>query len=126
MLGVYMKYSSACEKTRAIFSKDVFFSMRELFCFAIASAAMYSFFGYMYLVSLHFFCMPIIILLNGGRLRVLFCSLGFYLIQNWRLQCFRYVSQLLICTTTYHKDLPQQQGLRLSNELGAGNTQAAK
>nr|POF27521.1 protein detoxification 4 [Quercus suber] len=35
-----MKYSSACEKTPAVFSKDVFFSMRELFCFAVASAAM--------------------------------------------------------------------------------------
>ncbi|XP_030932958.1 protein DETOXIFICATION 1-like [Quercus lobata] len=31
MLGVYMKYSFACEKTRPVFSKDVFFSMRELF-----------------------------------------------------------------------------------------------
>ena len=40
MLGVYLKYSSACEKTHAVFSKDVFFSMRELFLFAVASAAM--------------------------------------------------------------------------------------
>nr|POF27517.1 hypothetical protein CFP56_19805 [Quercus suber] len=40
MLGVYMKYSSACEKTCVVFSKDVFFSMRELFCFAVASVAM--------------------------------------------------------------------------------------
>ena len=68
--------------------------------------------------------------LDGGRLRVLSCFLGFYLIQNWRLQCFRYgmllfhiyymrlqqnasnfslhaVSQLWICTTTYHMDLRQ-------------------
>ena len=40
MLGVYMKYSSACEKTRAVFSKYVFFSMREFFHFAIPSARM--------------------------------------------------------------------------------------
>ncbi|KAK7836631.1 protein detoxification 14 [Quercus suber] len=40
MLGVYMEYSSACDKTRAVFSKDVCFSMRELFRFAVASAAM--------------------------------------------------------------------------------------
>ncbi|KAK7861460.1 hypothetical protein CFP56_011273 [Quercus suber] len=36
-------------------------------------------------------------------------------ILNWRLWCFRYVhavSQLLICTTTYHMDLRQQQGLQ--------------
>ncbi|KAK9995108.1 hypothetical protein SO802_024811 [Lithocarpus litseifolius] len=40
MLRVYMKYSSTCEKTHAIFSKDVFFSMREFFRFAVASVAM--------------------------------------------------------------------------------------
>ncbi|KAK9995112.1 hypothetical protein SO802_024815 [Lithocarpus litseifolius] len=40
MLGVYMKYSSACEKARAVFSKDVFFSMREFFHFAVPSAGM--------------------------------------------------------------------------------------
>ncbi|KAK9995104.1 hypothetical protein SO802_024807 [Lithocarpus litseifolius] len=32
-----MKYSSACEKTHAVFSNDVFFS---IFRFAVASAAM--------------------------------------------------------------------------------------
>ena len=40
MLGEYMKYSFACEKTCAVFSKDVFFSMREFFHFAIPSARM--------------------------------------------------------------------------------------
>ena len=40
MLVVYMKYSSACEKTRAVFSKDVFFSMGEFFRFAVPSAGM--------------------------------------------------------------------------------------
>ena len=40
MLGVYMKHSSACEKTRAVFSKYVFFSMREFFHFAVPSARM--------------------------------------------------------------------------------------
>lgn len=39
LLGLYMKYSSACEKTRAVlFSKDVFLGMREFFRFAIPSA----------------------------------------------------------------------------------------
>ena len=42
MLGVYMKYSSACEKTRAVFSKYVFFNMRESFHFAVPSARMVS------------------------------------------------------------------------------------
>lgn len=40
LLGLYMKFSSACEKTRALFSKDVFFSMREFFRFAVPSAGM--------------------------------------------------------------------------------------
>ena len=40
MLGVFMKYSSAREKTHAVFSKDVFFSTREFFCFAVPSAGM--------------------------------------------------------------------------------------
>ena len=40
MLGVYMKYSSACEKTRVVFSKDVFFSMREFFRFDVSSVGM--------------------------------------------------------------------------------------
>ena len=40
MLGFYMTYSSTCEKTRISFSKDVFLSIREFFCFAIPSAVM--------------------------------------------------------------------------------------
>ena len=40
MLWVYMKFSSTCEKTLAVFSKDVFFSMREFFHFAVPSAGM--------------------------------------------------------------------------------------
>jgi MATE family multidrug resistance protein len=40
MLGLYIKYSSACEKTCVSFSKDVFLSMREFFCLAIPSAVM--------------------------------------------------------------------------------------
>ncbi|KAK7839410.1 protein detoxification 6 [Quercus suber] len=53
-----MKYSSACEKTPAVFSKDVFFSMRELFCFAVASAAMYSFFGYILTITNLYYYIP--------------------------------------------------------------------
>lgn len=40
MLGLYIRYSSACEKTRISFSKDVFRSVREFFRFAIPSAVM--------------------------------------------------------------------------------------
>ncbi|KAL0332447.1 UNVERIFIED_CONTAM: protein DETOXIFICATION 14 [Sesamum calycinum] len=40
MLGLYVKYSSSCEKTRTSFSKDVFLTTREFFRFAIPSAVM--------------------------------------------------------------------------------------
>lgn len=40
LLGLYMKYSSECDKTRSVFSKDVFFGIRELFRFAVPSAVM--------------------------------------------------------------------------------------
>uniref|UniRef100_A0A7N2L0R4 TIR domain-containing protein n=1 Tax=Quercus lobata TaxID=97700 RepID=A0A7N2L0R4_QUELO len=82
MLGVYMKYSSACEKTRAIFSKDVFFSMREFFRFAVPSAGM---------VCLEWWSFEGLILLSG-------------LSPNPELE----TSVLSLCTT-YHMDLRQQQ-----------------
>ncbi|KAL0450040.1 UNVERIFIED_CONTAM: protein DETOXIFICATION 14 [Sesamum latifolium] len=40
MLGLYVKYSSSCEKTRTSFSKDMFLTTREFFQFAIPSAVM--------------------------------------------------------------------------------------
>lgn len=39
-LALYVKYSAKCAKTRASFSKDVFWTMGEFFCFAIPSAVM--------------------------------------------------------------------------------------
>lgn len=40
LLVLYVKYSTACNKTRATFSKDVFVAMREFFQLAIPSSAM--------------------------------------------------------------------------------------
>nr|XP_017217561.1 PREDICTED: protein DETOXIFICATION 14-like isoform X2 [Daucus carota subsp. sativus] len=40
LLGIYVKYASSCEKTRIVFSKDVFPSIREFFRFGIPSAVM--------------------------------------------------------------------------------------
>ncbi|KAK4570743.1 hypothetical protein RGQ29_029549 [Quercus rubra] len=65
MLGVYMKYSSACEKTHAVFSKDVFFSMRELFLFAVASAAMVCIFLHANHYPLEWWSFEGLILLSG-------------------------------------------------------------
>lgn len=39
-LAVYVKYSSQCAKTRAPFTKDVFYTVGEFFRFAIPSAVM--------------------------------------------------------------------------------------
>lgn len=40
LLMFYVKYSSACEKTRASFSRDVFLTIGDFFRFAIPSAVM--------------------------------------------------------------------------------------
>ena len=40
LLGVYMRYSSSCEKTRTLHLKDVFLSVKEFFRFAQPSAVM--------------------------------------------------------------------------------------
>ncbi|KAK4733423.1 hypothetical protein R3W88_007684 [Solanum pinnatisectum] len=88
LLGLYVKYSKSCEKTRLYFSKEeVLASMREFFPLAIPSACM---------VCLEWWTFEIVILLAG-------------VLPNPQLE----TSVLSICT-------------RVSNELGAGNDEAAK
>ncbi|KAE8660584.1 putative MATE efflux family protein [Hibiscus syriacus] len=43
LLGIYMRYSSSCEKTRILVPEDVFASIKELFRFGIPSAVMLCF-----------------------------------------------------------------------------------
>ncbi|XP_061944606.1 protein DETOXIFICATION 14-like [Populus nigra] len=106
LLGLYMKYSSECEKTRSVFSKDVFFGIREFFRFAVPSAVM---------TCLEWWSYEVLILLSG-------------LLPNPKEE----TSVLSICfTITYlHYFIPYGFGAtastRVSNELGAGNPQAAK
>lgn len=40
LLGFYIKYSSACEKARPVFSMEVFSTIKEFFSFGIPSALM--------------------------------------------------------------------------------------
>lgn len=40
LLGLYVKYSSACKKTHASFSKEVFFCLGKFFQYAVPSAMM--------------------------------------------------------------------------------------
>ncbi|KAM7520289.1 hypothetical protein LguiB_019251 [Lonicera macranthoides] len=122
VLVLYVKYSSACERTRVSFSsKDVFQSMGEFFRFAIPSAVM---------VCLEWWTFEIVILFSG-------------LLPNPQLE----TSVLSICLTvsTVHYFIPYAFGVaarrisitrdkirqsfcstRISNELGAGNPGAAR
>ncbi|XP_044512213.1 protein DETOXIFICATION 9-like isoform X4 [Mangifera indica] len=106
LLGFYMKHSSRCEKTRAALSKDMFLSIKEFFKFAVPSAIM---------TCPEWWSYEVLILLSG-------------LLPNPELE----TSMLSICfTITYlHYFIPYGFGAtastRVSNELGAGNPQAAK
>ncbi|KAM1135217.1 hypothetical protein TB2_044211 [Malus domestica] len=102
-----MKYSVACENTRAhVLSVGVIRNVKEFFCFAIPSAAM---------ACLEWWSYEVLILLSG-------------LLANPKLE----TSVLSICfTVTYlHYYVPYAFGAtvstRVSNELGAGNPRAAK
>ncbi|KAJ0753907.1 putative multi antimicrobial extrusion protein [Helianthus annuus] len=105
-LGFYLYYSEACEKTRVTFSVDGLKSIREFFHFAIPSAIM---------LCLEWWSYEIVVLLSG-------------LLPNPQLE----TSVLSICLTVgvLHYYIPYSFGAavstRISNELGAGNPQAAK
>ncbi|KAF3444318.1 hypothetical protein FNV43_RR14008 [Rhamnella rubrinervis] len=104
-LGLYMMYSSNCEKTRVAFSIQVS-GVREFICFAVPSAAM---------VCIEWWSFELLILLSG-------------LLPNPKLE----TSVLSICltTTSLHYFIPYgvsaAASTRVSNELGAGNSQAAQ
>ncbi|XP_020219519.1 protein DETOXIFICATION 9 isoform X1 [Cajanus cajan] len=105
-LGIYMKYSPACEKTKIVFSVKALLSIPEFCKFAIPSGLMFCFETWSF---------DLLTLLAG-------------LLPNPQLQ----TSVLLIClnTTALHFFIPYAVGAcastRISNELGAGNPKAAK
>ncbi|GJS79470.1 protein transparent testa 12 [Tanacetum coccineum] len=105
-LGIYMYQSKACEKTRVTCSGDVLTSIKEFFRLAIPSAVM---------ICLEWWSYEIVVLLSG-------------LLPNPQLE----TSVLSICLTVSmsHYFIPYSFGAaastRISNELGAGNPQAAK
>ncbi|XVF30176.1 hypothetical protein REPUB_Repub16aG0034600 [Reevesia pubescens] len=107
LLSFYMKYSSKCDKTRAVlFSKEVLQSTRGFFRFAVPSAAM---------VCLEWWASEVLIFLSG-------------LLPNPKLEA----SVLSICFSIlyFHFFIPYgiaaTTSTRVANELGAGNPQAAK
>ncbi|WCJ25302.1 MATE efflux family protein [Euphorbia peplus] len=105
VLGLYVKYSSACEKTRSPVSKDAFYGIGEFFRLGIPSAVM---------VCLKWWSMELLILLSG-------------LLPNPKLE----TSVLSICLTisTFHFTIPYGFGAaastRVSNEVGRGNPESA-
>ncbi|XP_057491580.1 protein DETOXIFICATION 14-like isoform X1 [Actinidia eriantha] len=106
LLGFYLKYSAATERTPLSFSKEVFLSIGEFFRFAVPSAVM---------VCLEWWSSELLVLLSG-------------LLPNAQLE----TSVLSICLTiaSLHFYVPYSFGAaastRVSNELGAGNPEAAR
>ncbi|KAJ0099346.1 hypothetical protein Patl1_21399 [Pistacia atlantica] len=106
VLGLYIRYSSSCEKTRTFILSDIFSSIKEFLRFALPSVAM---------ICLEWWSFEIVILLSG-------------LLPNSKLE----TSVLSICliTTSLHYVIPCGFGAaastRVSNELGAGNPGAAR
>lgn len=105
-LVLYIYYSSACEKTRSSFSRDMFQTIGEFFQFAIPSSVM---------VCLEWWTFEIVILLGG-------------LFSNPKLE----TSVLSICLTitSLHYLVQYSFGAavstRVSNELGAGESETAQ
>ncbi|PON77480.1 Multi antimicrobial extrusion protein [Parasponia andersonii] len=106
MLLTYIKYSSACERTRVTFSLEALQSIREFFRFGVPAAVM---------ACLGSLSVEMIILLSG-------------FLPNSKLE----TSVLSICliTTSLHYcisyGVATAASTRVSNELGAGNPQAAQ
>ncbi|KAB5544803.1 hypothetical protein DKX38_012915 [Salix brachista] len=105
-LGLYMRYSPGCAKTRAPISKELFYGIGEFFRFAIPSAVM---------ICLEWWSFELLILLSG-------------LLPNPELE----TSVLSVCLTTISTLYGIPYGLgaaastRIANELGAGNPRAAR
>ncbi|CAL5192944.1 unnamed protein product [Lathyrus oleraceus] len=106
ILLYFVKYSSACEKTRVPFSKKAFLGFKEFFALAVPSAAM---------VCLKWWACEVIFLLAG-------------LLPNPELE----TSVLSICLSistlhfTISFGLGAATSTRVSNELGAGNPKAGR
>ncbi|RYR37193.1 hypothetical protein Ahy_A09g042121 isoform E [Arachis hypogaea] len=106
LLGLYMKFSAQCEKTRAPISMDLFHGLGEFLCYAVPSAGM---------ICLEWWSFELLTLLSG-------------LLPNPELEA----SVLSICysiTTTIYT-MPEAIGsaasTRVSNALGAGSPGEAR
>ncbi|KAE9618713.1 hypothetical protein Lal_00047348 [Lupinus albus] len=105
-LALYMRYSSACAKTRAPISMELFHGIWEFFRFAVPSALM---------ICLEWWSFELLVLLSG-------------LLPNPQLE----TSVLSVCLNTISTLYTIPFGIgaaastRVSNELGAGNPHTAR
>ncbi|XP_061351404.1 protein DETOXIFICATION 12-like [Gastrolobium bilobum] len=105
-LGLYMRYSSTCAKTRAPISVELFQGIGEFFRFAIPSAVM---------ICLEWWSFELLVLLSG-------------LLPNPQLE----TSVLSVCLNTIATlytipfGIGASASTRVSNELGAGNPHGAR
>ncbi|XP_074358194.1 protein DETOXIFICATION 12-like isoform X2 [Apium graveolens] len=106
ILGVFIRYSIICAKTRAPFTMEIFKGINEFFLFAIPSA---------FMICLEWWSFELLVLFSG-------------LLPNPQLE----TSVLAICLNTIAALYAIPYGLgagastRVSNELGAGNPQGAR
>ncbi|KAF7819964.1 protein DETOXIFICATION 9-like [Senna tora] len=105
-LGLYAYYSSACEKTRIVFSTKALLCIGEFLQYALLDS-----------------CFA----LNGGPLIYSYYLLGIYLTHMLKLVFYLYGG---LNTTTLHYFIPYAVGAvastRVSNEVGAGNPKRAE
>ncbi|KAG4910191.1 hypothetical protein JHK87_056307 [Glycine soja] len=106
LLGLYMKFSTECERTRVPISMELFHGIGEFFTYAIPSAGM---------VCLEWWSFELLTLLSG-------------LLPNPELETSVLSICLSIITTIY--TIPEAIGsaasTRVSNALGAGSPQSAR
>ncbi|KAF5763589.1 putative multi antimicrobial extrusion protein [Helianthus annuus] len=106
LIVFYVSFSSSCENTRVTISSDALIGVKEFFRLAIPSAVM---------VCLKWWSIEVLVLISG-------------LLPNPKLE----TSVITICLTitSLHFTIPYGFGAaastRVSNELGAGNPQAAR
>ncbi|WRX21549.1 Multi antimicrobial extrusion protein - like 10, partial [Theobroma cacao] len=122
LLGLYMRCSASCDKTRILILKDIFISIKEFLSFALPSAVM--FLSVLIFNMFLFICM--IISLEWWSFELLVLLSGLLPISELETS----VLSICLATTSLHYFIPYGVGAaastRVSNELGARNPQAAR
>ncbi|RVW87747.1 Protein detoxification 10 [Vitis vinifera] len=115
LLGLYVKYSSACEATRMKFSKETFLVIGEFFRFAVPAAVMvWPLPNPSWNLQFFYMARP---QLQGMALEWCLCDCTFVFVCDTKYAIYPSILKIrhgMFCSN------------RVSNELGAGNSQAAQ